>query len=80
MIQVKSAFNPLTEIGMELSGLGFRSLRFPGGEQKGETEEKNCCRPLFHKPNLSRPNGKIFNTPTSGPFPKTIRVYALPAF
>jgi hypothetical protein len=65
---------------MELAELGFRCRRFPGGEQKRETEENSCSQPLFHKPNLSRPNGKTFSTPTSGPFPKTIRVYALPAF
>jgi hypothetical protein len=80
MIQVKSAFNPLTEIGMELAWLGFRSRRFPSGEQKGETEEKSCSQPLLHKPNLFRPNGKTFSTLTSESFPKTIRVYTLRAF
>jgi hypothetical protein len=80
MIQVKSVFNPLTEIGMELAWLGFRSSRFPSGEQKGKTDEKSCSQPHFHKPNLFRPNGKTFSTLISEPFPKTIRVYALPAF
>jgi hypothetical protein len=80
MIHVKSAFNPLTEIGMELAWLDFRSRRFPSGEQKGEAEEKNYSQPLLHKPNLSLPKWKTFSTLTSEPFPKTIRVYALPAF